>query len=214
MSKRFGRNQKRKLLAEITNLKTEVDNATIALIVQQTGEWLRAGEGHGVALDTLVDFIGEKEVTNSQRRGMRRRTASLTVWARDGGEALYRNAYNLVEWEGICWRLNLAEFDTSIASDHYVMMCANEMEIGLKLEAISSAKVHQPYSYLLTSSNRDYCAAEAVDGRRFYPIDPRPEIRVKARTNDFYHTDSIDRLIDAVNQIDIAKETMPHALPS
>ena len=186
MSKRFGRNQKRKLLSEIARLKQEVDNATIALIVQQMGEYAPA-TGCYPSLSSLVDHIGDREVTNSRRRGQIRRSARVTVWTSDCGYRLMDAMYGLVEWEGICWKVETR----SVCYDHY----DHSPEIELELEAIGSGASYRKESYILSSSDTQYNAAELISGeRRFFKFDPRPTIEVKSRPEDLYQPSRFDEI--------------------
>lgn len=133
MSKRFGRNQKRKARNEIARLSRELDLAITGGFARATGRW--------PALDPLIGIPIFVETLDAEDGFSISRTTKLRFLLTDYSEkkgVLYHMAYSgAVEWRGVVWRV--AKFQPT-SSDTFMQ----DQIIELELEAIGDRDERRP----------------------------------------------------------------------
>jgi hypothetical protein len=174
MASRFGRNQKRRLHAEVARLEAERDAALVLLDYAQNGEWRRATEP-GVKALTDFGVITTCKIIDEDPdpRGMIRRRAEITLYATDYGKALdYFSAYSgLVGFRGIAWKIATSNFYNRYEGG----IRLGDDQIEIELEAIGGGPKN-PYRFKDRYYPRHH-AARTIVGSTYY------EITDGARTN-------------------------------
>lgn len=106
MAKRFGRNQKRALLAQIAKLQDTIDNLRGVIYEPATGKHPSL---------TSMGSVIEQKVTDEKSNYQIKRKAELVLWLGGGtGTDLHewhRYSRNLIEWDGIVWIMTAIDFD-------------------------------------------------------------------------------------------------------
>jgi hypothetical protein len=175
MSKRFGRNQRRRLREEVARLTLTKDSAIAAMAIMDIGPWLPATPKIA-RLEDLCLYFKEIEVTESMTyRGIRRKArVSLII-----DDATFRRLndahYSSVAWRGIQWRMDAVDYD------HYRGL-REENEIEIDLDAIGAGNRLWPdltpeQVAALKGERSDW---DADAWRRLYQAQPLPSYRPRS----------------------------------
>jgi hypothetical protein len=119
MAKRFGRNQRRALLTEVTKLNDRISDLRFGYYREATGRY--------PALNELGHII-EQDITDSISRDRVSRKATVVLWVGDTDLNKWQNASHgsYVEWGGIVWKLDAIDYDA-----HRGFRPAGQVEVDL-----------------------------------------------------------------------------------